>query len=192
MHRNLDPSACRPDGRDHATFEIEKHPGAWNHFRISFGIDPLDPTSCARLITIVTHPDYKPPVNPKDLSNTPRCNDVAVIILAESIYNVPPAKLPYAGLLSDLKAAGLLRGPGEGGTPFTVAGYGSTLDFPPPESIAGDGWRRFTETQYLALTKAWLFTLTNPATGNGGAGYGDSGGPNYWVARRMARSSLSQ
>ena len=46
--------------------------------------------------------------------------------------------------------------------------------------IVNDGWRRFTQSDYLALTPAWLFNLVNPATGNGGAGYGDSGGPGFW------------
>ena len=47
--------------------------------------------------------------------------------------------------------------PGQGGASFTVVGYGSTLDWPPPR-VPGDGPRRFRETKYLALTKTWLHT----------------------------------
>jgi hypothetical protein len=157
-------------------------PGALPFFRVSFAKNAMDEKTWLDIIeTVITHPDYAP-ANAKDTGNTPHYNDVGVVILKKPIHNVPLAKLPYAGFLDDLKAAGLLRDPDQGGTPFTVAGYGSTLDFPPPESIPGDGWRRFAETEYLALTQAWLFTLMNPATGNGGTGAGDSGGPNYWVA----------
>ena len=87
-----------------------------------------------------------------------------------------------------LRAKGLLRKPGQGGTPFTLVGYGSTqvliAGAKPhpfvPWLLVNDGWRRFTQSDYLALTPAWLFSLVNPATGNGGAGYGDSGGPVFW------------
>ena len=76
----------------------------------------------------------------------------------------------------------LLREPGQGGVPFTVAGYGTSLDWPPPEIVDADGWRRFAQTEYLTLTQGWLFTQQNPATGNGGTGFGDSGGPTFWIA----------
>ena len=61
-------------------------------------------------------------------------------------------------------------------------GYGSTLDWPPPESIPPDGLRRYAEAEYLGLTKSWLFELQNLAMRNGGGGSGDSGGPNFVVA----------
>ena len=94
---------------------------------------------------------------------------------------MPLAKLPYPGFLDDLKSAHLLRVPGEGGVPFRVAGYGSTFDWPPPVITPGDGQRRFADSDYLGLLPAYLHTQQNFATGNGGTGFGDSGGPVFWI-----------
>jgi hypothetical protein len=156
-------------------------PGALPFFRVSFAKNAMDEKTWLDIIeTVITHPDFAP-ANVKDTGNTPHYNDVGVVILKKPIHNVPLAKLPYAGFLDDLKAAGLLREPGQGGTPVTVAGYGATLDWPPPTEVAPDGLRRFAQTEYLALTESWLFTQQNPATGNGGTGLHDSGGPTFWV-----------
>jgi hypothetical protein len=143
---------------------------------VSFSTNALDPSTWREIEAAITHPGYQP----RGLNN-PATNDVGVVILKEPIYDLPLAKLPYKGLLDDLKAAGLLRERRQGGVRFTVAGYGSTLDWPPPESIPGDGWRRFAESRYRSLTQSWLFLQQNLATGDGGTGYGDSGGPTFWV-----------
>jgi hypothetical protein len=145
---------------------------------VSFGTDALDPSTWRDIEAVITHPQYRPIG-----TNNPAYNDVGVIILKKPINTrkIPLAKLPYEGFLDDLQAAGLLREPGQGGTPFTVAGYGATLDWPPPTEVAPDGLRRFAQTEYLALTESWLFTQQNPATGNGGTGLHDSGGPTFWV-----------
>jgi hypothetical protein len=164
----------------HCTVFLEQFPGRLPFCHVSFGKDALDESTSVEIERVITHPNFAP-ANSNDTGNTPHYNDVGVVILKKPVHNVPLAKLPYAGFLDDLKAAGLLREPDQGGTPFTVAGYGSTRDFPPPVGIDPDGLRRFAETEYLALTQAWLFTLMNPATDNGGTGYGDSGGPNFWV-----------
>ena len=164
----------------HVTAFFDEHDLAAQYFRVSFGnnINVDDPANWYEIETWVTHPDYD-----DTGMNNPRYNDVGVIILKQPVAHVTPAQLPpYAGFLDDLKAWHVLRKPGEGGALLTVAGYGSTLDWPPPESIPGDGLRRFVQTECLSLTKSWLFTLMNPATGNGAGGYGDSGGPNFWVA----------
>jgi len=155
-----------------------------DNLRFSFAVNAFDPGTWLEIEDVITHPDYQPARDPGDLGNNPHMNDVGVIILKKPVNTrkVPLATLPYAGFLDDLQAAGLLREPSEGGQRFTVAGYGTTLDWPPPESIPDDGWRRFAQTEYLALTETWLHTLQNLATGNGGTGYGDSGGPTFWVA----------
>jgi hypothetical protein len=41
--------------------------------------------------------------------------------------------------------------------------------------------RRFAYSGYLGLNDSWLHLLQNYATGNGGAGFGDSGGPTFWT-----------
>ncbi len=166
----------------HCTFPLSEHLGALRYLRVSFGNDAFVPATWHEIEAVMTHPDFRPARDPGDLGANPHMNDVGVVILKEPIYDVPLATLPEGGFLDDLKAAGLLREPSEGGERFTVVGYGSTLDWPPPESVAGDGWRRFAETEYLTSTQSWLFTLQNPATGNGGTGFGDSGGPTFWIA----------
>ena len=108
-------------------------------------------------------------------------NDVGVVILKEPTYDLPLAKLPSPGLLDELKKAKLLRQPGQGGVIFRVVGYGSTLGWPPPVSTPGDGPRRFADSEYLNVLPGWLLLQQNPATGNGGTGWGDSGGPVFWT-----------
>jgi hypothetical protein len=40
----------------------------------------------------------------------------------------------------------------------------------------------FGQTEYLTARQFWLFAEQIPATGNGGTGVGDSGGPTFWIA----------
>jgi hypothetical protein len=103
-----------------------------------------------------------------------------VVILKKPVRHVPLAVLPAVGLLDELRAAGLLREPALGGTKFTVVGYGQTLDRSPPQLIDPDGLRRVAVSEYKALREGWLYLNQNFATGNGGTGWGDSGGPTFW------------
>jgi hypothetical protein len=67
------------------------------------------------------------------------------------------------------------------GQQFVAVGYGGLQ----PEIGGGpprwpyDDTRRFASSTFNALNDAWLHLSQNPATGNGGACYGDSGGPNF-------------
>ena len=103
-----------------------------------------------------------------------------MVILKKPVRHVPLAVLPAVGLLDELKAGGLLREPAKGGTKFTVVGYGQTLDRSPPQLIGPDGLRRVAVSEYKALREGWLYLNQNFATGNGGTGWGDSGGPTFW------------
>ncbi len=145
---------------------------------ISFGKDALDPTTWHDIEAVLTHPEFE-----RHLSTNPDTYDVGVIILKKPINTrkVPVATLAYEGFLDDLKAAGLFGEPGQGETTLSVVGYGNTLDWPPPAEVPADGLRRYVYSDYLALLPGSLFTLQNPATGNGGIAFGDSGGPNFWV-----------
>ena len=156
----------------------EENPWAIPLTFVSFGTDAFDPSTWHEVEAAITHPEYK-------YNRTGPCgqfaNDVGVIILKEPIYDVPLATLPDEGFLDDLMTAGLLRQPGQGGVPFRVVGYGSTLDWSPKVITPGDGWRRFADSEYLNLLAGWLHLLQNPATENGGTALGDSGGPAFWI-----------
>jgi len=144
--------------------------------RVSFGVDALDSRSWLEVEAVITHPDFQPDLVPNDDPG-----DVGVLILKKPVRKITPAILPEAGLLDVLKASGELREGPEGGSRLTVAGYGRTLMFPPPETVAPDGLRRFAESEYLGLLDAWIVTSRNQAAGDGGSAGGDSGGPTLWT-----------
>jgi Trypsin len=96
--------------------------------------------------------------------------DVAVVVLDKAVRGITPARLPSAGSLSNLSA----------GTRFTSVGYGAqsvTIDQGPTFHYADI---RYVATGGLnALNPSWLRISMNPARGDGGTCYGDSGGPNF-------------
>jgi hypothetical protein len=103
-------------------------------------------------------------------------HDIAVVVLDEPITGITPAALPPAGLLDELKTAGILKNQA-----FVAVGYGTvrndkTGGFKP---FYWEGARRFATGTFDALTKSWLKISMNPATGDGGTCYGDSGGPHF-------------
>lgn len=103
-------------------------------------------------------------------------HDQAVVLFDQAVKGITPAVLPTAGLLDRLKADGTLKT-----ATFTSVGYGS---FQPTNAPGGKTWT-YADTRYAAsgsldsLTGAWLKLSQNPATGDGGTCYGDSGGPNF-------------
>jgi V8-like Glu-specific endopeptidase len=97
--------------------------------------------------------------------------DVAVVILDKPINTIAPARLPKANSLSGLT----------GGAGFTSVGFGA-------QSVTnGPGGKvlHYQDTRYVAtgtlnsVTSSWLKISMNPAKGDGGTCYGDSGGPNF-------------
>lgn len=103
--------------------------------------------------------------------------DVGVIVLDAS-PGIEPARLPEAGLLDDLKAAGTLKH-----TRFTVVGYGTIRDSMTtgPQGILDNVDRNRAEQGFSALTDAWLTLpmMKTPGRDNGGTCFGDSGGPHF-------------
>jgi hypothetical protein len=98
-------------------------------------------------------------------------HDIAVVVLDKAVTGIRPARLPAAGSLSGL----------DGSQTFTSVGYGA-------QSVtSGHGPKTFSyaDVRYRAVgtlnsvTPSWLRISMNPATGNGGTCYGDSGGPNF-------------
>jgi hypothetical protein len=97
-------------------------------------------------------------------------HDVAVVVLDDAVQGITPARLPEAGSLSGLKV----------GTRFTAVGYGAqsvTIEQGPTFHYADI---RYVATGGLrAVNPSWLRLSMNPALGDGGTCYGDSGGPNF-------------
>ena len=156
-------------------FMLKVRPETIPYTYVSFGTYALDPTTWTNEIeAVITHPNYWNPAH--------FANDVGVIILKQPIAGVPLAKMPDAGLLDYLNEPKALRLPGQGGVPFRVVGYGGGLTRNPPvATFPGDGWRRFGDSEFLNVLPGWLLLQQNFSTGNDGAGYGDSGGPVFWV-----------
>ena len=107
--------------------------------------------------------------------------DIAVVVLGSAV-GVSPATLPTAGLFDQLSAAGALKG-----QTFTAVGYGgleTKLGGGPPTRDFLEQ-RRVAVSTFNALNPAWLRLSQNPATGDGGTCYGDSGGPNFFGTSPM-------
>ena len=98
-------------------------------------------------------------------------HDIAVVVFDKPIRAITPALLPAADSLSSLPA----------GQTFTSVGYGAYEVTNQPgghQYLYNDV--RMTATGTINATNAsWLRISMNPATGDGGTCYGDSGGPNF-------------
>ena len=98
-------------------------------------------------------------------------HDVAVVVLDEAVKGIAPASLPKAGSLSSL--------PGD--QQFTSVGYGAyqVTNEPGGHQYLYDDVRMVATGTLNSTNPYWLRISMNPATGNGGTCYGDSGGPNF-------------
>ena len=97
-------------------------------------------------------------------------HDIAVVVLDQSVTGITPARLPAAGSLDGLRV----------GTRFTSVGYGAqsvSIDHGPSFHYADV--RYMATGGLLAVNPSWLRISMNPARGDGGTCYGDSGGPNF-------------
>jgi V8-like Glu-specific endopeptidase len=98
-------------------------------------------------------------------------HDVAVVVLDRPVKGITPARLPKLGSLDSLQA----------GDPIVAVGYGA-------QSVtmgAGGATFHYADVRYVATgsvdstNPSWIRASMNPATGDGGTCYGDSGGPNF-------------
>ncbi len=92
-------------------------------------------------------------------SNTPDTNDVGVVILAQPIHNITPARLAPVGLLDTF--------PDLGKATVSLLGYGLN------EQFVLTGNRLITTSSITSLNDAWLKLSGTPGT----FCPGDSGGP---------------
>lgn len=97
--------------------------------------------------------------------------DLAVVVLDKAVKGITPAQLPTADSLSKLSAD----------QQFTSVGYGaqSVTNGPGGQTFHYADIRYVSTGTLNSINPAWLRISQNPATGNGGTCYGDSGGPNF-------------
>jgi hypothetical protein len=105
--------------------------------------------------------------------------DIGVLLLAAGYTTgITPATLPEAGLLDELAAQNGLHD-----VTFIAVGYGTqdrvTGGGPPTFLDANPVPRMYAFETFNALNVGYIRFSQNPALGNGGACFGDSGGPNF-------------
>jgi hypothetical protein len=138
---------------------------------IPFGSLTTASTDLIPVVQVVSNPRYSQAQSDS--------GDIAVLLVsAADTAGIEPATLPTADLLEQLSARNGLKT-----ASFTVSGYGVQ------NRVVGGGTPFFTDVNpvprmyafesFGALNKGYLRLSQNPATGNGGACFGDSGGPNF-------------
>ena len=138
---------------------------------IPFGDLTSGQTNLIPVAQVVTNPNFN------QRQSDP--GDIAVVIVSEqSTRGITPAVLPSAGLLDQLSEQNGLKN-----AAFTTVGYGLqnrvTGGGPPFFQDLNPVPRMYAFSSFNALNKGFLRLSQNPATGNGGACFGDSGGPNF-------------
>lgn len=94
-------------------------------------------------------------------------HDIAVVILKKGVTSAGFATLAPIGLLDTLQTTGALEQ-----SSVSVLGYGTD------QNNQVTAQRRIAQAPALGVAPHWLFLqATNAATGSGGLGRGDSGGP---------------
>jgi secreted trypsin-like serine protease len=98
-------------------------------------------------------------------------HDIAVVVLDKPIRDIVPAQLPTLGQFESVAKD----------QKFTAVGYGGqeALNQPGGPVIGHLNTREYAVSTFNALGPGYLHLSQNPATGNGGSCYGDSGGPNF-------------
>lgn len=137
---------------------------------IPFGELSSNSTNLLPVSFVVTNPNY----NQRQSDS----GDIGVLILQNSVQGVTPATLPACGLLDQMSEKNGLKN-----AVFTAVGYGVQ------DRVVGGGKpffqdlnpvpRMFSFSSFNALNGGYLRLSGNPAKGDGGTCFGDSGGPNF-------------
>jgi hypothetical protein len=135
---------------------------------IPFGNKTSTKTKLLAVQYVVTNPNYN--------QSQSDSGDIGVLILQSNVKGITPATLPSCGLLDQLVAQNGLKT-----AVFTNVGYGLQ------NRVVGGGVpyyqdvnpipRMYSFSSFNSLNGGYLRLSQNPSTGNGGACYGDSGGP---------------
>ena len=156
-------------------FELEFAPEGYTAFVSLDGSIPFfDLTSNSTNLLPVEHVVTNPNFN---LTQSDP-GDIGVLILENNVNGVTPAELPSCRLLDQLKRHNGLKN-----AVFIPVGYGVQ------NRVVGGGTpffqdlnpvpRMFAFSTFNSLNGGYLRLSQNPATGDGGACFGDSGGPNF-------------
>lgn len=136
---------------------------------VSVTFDPtVDSKSRTYTGTFESNPLYPGP------QNNPY--DIAVVVFDRPIKGIEPAELPTLNRFESLPK----------NQRFTAVGYGGqeAVNGPGGPTIAYQDTREYAVSTLNAVGPSYLRLSQNPATGNGGTCYGDSGGPNFLGAGR--------
>jgi hypothetical protein len=158
------------------SFEADLAPRGFTAFvsfdkSIPFGSLTTNKTRLIGVTQVVSNPGYNQAQSDS--------GDIAVLLVdVRDTRGIEPATLPTAGVLNRLVAANALDG-----VPFTNAGYGLQ------NRVVGGGVpyfqdlnpipRMYSFSTFNALNGGYLRLSQNPATGDGGTCFGDSGGPQF-------------
>ena len=98
-------------------------------------------------------------------------HDIAVVLLDKAVKDIAPARLPSAGSLAKLSST----------QTFTSVGYGAyeVTNSPGGHQYLYNDVRGVATGTLNSINASWLRISMNPAKGDGGTCYGDSGGPNF-------------
>jgi hypothetical protein len=138
---------------------------------IPFGHLTSKSTKLVSVTEVVTNPGFNQAQSDS--------GDIAVLLVdSRQTRGITPAVLPSAGLLDRLAAQNGLNG-----TVYTAVGYGlqnrNTGGGQPFFDDRNPVPRMFAFSSFHSLNGGYLRLSMNPATGDGGTCFGDSGGPNF-------------
>ena len=161
-----------------AFFEQDLEPAGFTAFvsfdsPIGFGDLTSRRTRLIPVLEVVTNPAFN--------QSQSDSGDIAVLSLdPRRTRGIEPATLPTAGLLDEILDTGAFDG-----APVTNVGYGLQ------NRVVGGGVpffqdqnpipRMFSFSTFNALNGGYIRYSQNPATGDGGACFGDSGGPQFFT-----------
>jgi V8-like Glu-specific endopeptidase len=108
-------------------------------------------------------------------------HDIAVVVLDKAVKGITPAALPAAGSLAKLSST----------QTFTSVGYGAyeVTNSPGGHQYLYNDVRGVATGTLNSTNASWLRISMNPAKGDGGTCYGDSGGPNFLGATNIVAAT---